>query len=108
MAKTLNQSEQVVLLAILQKHRDAYGVSIREEIEKKTGKLMPLASIYLSLERLEDKGFIKPRQGAPTAERGGRAKTMYEITGKGQSALAASLNVLDSLRAGTNLAGALA
>jgi hypothetical protein len=51
---------------------------------------------------------VKSKQGEATSERGGRAKMFFEITGKGQAALNASLSALDRLRAGTKLAGAMA
>ncbi|MHC1944021.1 helix-turn-helix transcriptional regulator [Bradyrhizobium sp. UFLA06-06] len=104
---TLKQTEQVVMLAILRKQPDAYGVSIFEELEKRQNKV-PMATIYATLETLEKKGFVKSKQGQATAERGGRAKMFFEITGKGQMALNASLSALDRLRAGTKLAGAMA
>lgn len=106
MTKELNQTETAVLLGILRRHPNAYGVSISDEIQERTGRTVPMASIYLTLERLEAKGYVKSRQGAPSAERGGRAKTMFEITGKGQHALNASLFALDRLRSGLKLAGA--
>jgi PadR family transcriptional regulator PadR len=104
----LKQTEQVVMLAILRKHPDAYGVSIHEELEKRLSKAVPMATIYATLETLEKKGFVKSKIGQATAERGGRAKTFFEITGKGQSTLNASLSALDRLRKGTELAGAMA
>jgi PadR family transcriptional regulator, regulatory protein PadR len=105
---TLKQTEQVVMLAILRKQPDAYGVSIFEELENRLNKAVPMATIYATLESLEKKGFIKSKMGQATAERGGRAKMFFEITGKGQSTLHASINALDRLRAGTTLAGAMA
>jgi PadR family transcriptional regulator, regulatory protein PadR len=108
MDATLKQTEQVVMLAIMRKHPDAYGVSIFEELAKRLEKEVAMATIYATLEKLEKKGFVKSRQGAPTAERGGRAKMFFAITGKGQAALNASLNALDRLRSGTKLAGAMA
>jgi PadR family transcriptional regulator, regulatory protein PadR len=108
MDTTLKQTEQVVMLAILRKQPDAYGVSLFEELEKRLEKEVPMATIYATLEKLEKKGFVKSRQGPATAERGGRAKMFFEITGKGQKALNASLNALDRLRSGTKLAGAMA
>ena len=104
----LKQTEQVVMLAILRKHPDAYGVSIFEELVKRLEKEVAMATIYSTLEKLEKKGFVKSRQGAATAERGGRAKMFFEITGKGQAALNASFKALDRLRSGTPLAGAIA
>ena len=103
---TLKQTEQVVMLAILRKQPDAYGVSLYEELEKRLSKAVPMATIYATLETLEKKGFVKSKQGQATAERGDRAKMFFEITGKGQMALNASLQQLDRLRADTKLAGA--
>lgn len=108
MDNTLKQTEQVVMLAILRKQPDAYGVSIYEELEKRLEKEVAMATIYATLEKLEKKGFVKSRQGQATAERGGRAKMYFDITGKGQQALNASLNALDRLRSGTKMAGAMA
>jgi len=108
MDTNLKQAEQVVMLAILRKQPDAYGVSIYEELEKRLQKETPMATIYATLEKLEKKGFVKSRQGQATAERGGRAKMFFDITGKGQKALIASLSALDRLRSGTQLAGAMA
>src|ERR1700722_8851702 len=106
MTTTLKQTEQVVMLAILRKQPDAYGVSLYEELEKRLDKQIPMATIYATLETLEKKGFVKSKQGQATAERGGRAKMFFQITGKGQTALNASLQQLDRLRAGIKLAGA--
>jgi PadR family transcriptional regulator, regulatory protein PadR len=105
---TLKQTEQVVMLAILRKQPDAYGVSIFEELEQRLGKAVPMATIYATLDALEKKGFVKSKMGEATAERGGRAKMFFEITGKGQATLNASLGALDRLRQGTKLAGAMA
>ena len=96
------------MLAILRKQPDAYGVSIYEELETRLNKAVPMATIYATLETLDKKGFVKSRMGRATAERGGRAKMFFEITGKGQATLNASLSALDRLRKGTELAGAVA
>ena len=108
MNSTLKQTEQVVMLAIMRKQPDAYGVSLYEELEMRLNKAVPMATIYATLESLEKKGFVKSKMGQATAERGGRAKMFFEITGKGQTTLNASLNALDRLRAGTEMAGARA
>jgi DNA-binding PadR family transcriptional regulator len=60
-----------------------------------------MATIYNTLERLEQKGFVKSRQGPATAARGGRAKMFFELTGLGRKALDASLNAIDRLRVGS-------
>src|SRR4051794_6429773 len=91
-ADSLKLTEQLVMLAIMRKHPNAYGVSIFEELSGRAGIEPALATIYATLEKLEQKGFVKSRRGAPTSERGGKAKLFFELTGHGQRALNASLN----------------
>jgi DNA-binding PadR family transcriptional regulator len=62
-----------------------------------------VGAIYAVLDKLEGKGFVKPRQGEATHERGGRAKLYFNLTGTGQSALQASLRAIDNLRTSTPL-----
>lgn len=100
MDPTLKHTEQIVMLAILRKHPEAYGVAISEELSSRAGIEPAMATIYNTLERLEQRGFVKSRQGEATPERGGRAKMYFELTGLGQKALDASLNAIDRMRAG--------
>jgi PadR family transcriptional regulator PadR len=107
MNTTLKQTEQHVMLAIVRKPIESYGVSIHDELAKRLGKKVPLATIYATLSGLEKKGFVKSRQGEATPERGGRAKMYFELTGKGHAALESSLNALNRMLQGTELAGAM-
>lgn len=75
--------ELLVLLALIRLGDEAYGVPISEAIEESSGKEVALGSVYITLERLEQKGFVSSRLGEPTAERGGRAKTYFRITARG-------------------------
>jgi len=75
--------ELLVLLALIRLGDEAYGVPISEAIEDSSGKEVAMGSVYITLERLEQKGFVSSRLGEPTAERGGRAKTYFRITAKG-------------------------
>jgi PadR family transcriptional regulator PadR len=86
---TLKHTEQVIMLAILRRHPNAYGVSIFDELSERAGMEPALATIYATLEKLEKKGFVKSRQGQPTSERGGRAKMFYELTARGQKGVMA-------------------
>jgi PadR family transcriptional regulator PadR len=79
----LGQLELMVLLAVMRPSRDAYGVLISREIAEKSGREVALASVYAALERLERKGFVKSSLGAPTAERGGKARTYFIPTAAG-------------------------
>src|SRR5882672_9061786 len=75
--------ELLVLLALMRLGDDAYGVPISEAIEESSGRSVAQASVYITLDRLERRGLVSSRLGEPTAERGGRAKTYFRITGKG-------------------------
>jgi DNA-binding PadR family transcriptional regulator len=79
----LGQLELMVLLAAIRPAKDAYGVLIAREIAEKSGREVALASVYAALERLEKKGLVKSTLGAPTAERGGKARTYFEPTALG-------------------------
>src|SRR5580704_15778660 len=75
--------ELLVLLALIRLGDDAYGVPISEAIEESSGREVALGSVYITLERLDQKGLVASRLGEPTPERGGRAKTYFRITAKG-------------------------
>ena len=81
--ESLGHFELLVLLALLRQGEDAYGVPIAQAIEESTGKRVILASVYNTLERLEEKGLIRSTVGQPTAERGGRAKRYFSVTTSG-------------------------
>ena len=89
--------QQHLLLAIIGLHPNAYGVSIQDHIKERTGREPSTGSIYASLDRLEEKGFVKTRQGEPTKERGGKRKLYFTITGPGQHTLRQSLQAIRSL-----------
>jgi PadR family transcriptional regulator len=82
--------EQMVLLATLRLGDEAYAVSIRREIEARSGKHVARGALYTVLERLEEKGYLSSRLGAPTAARGGRPKRFYKVTPSGVRALKGS------------------
>ena len=102
----LTTLEQHLLLAIIGLHPNAYGVSIQEHIKERTGREPSTGSVYASLDRLEEKGFVKSRQGEATPERGGKRKLYFTITAPGQYALRQSLQAIDGLRHGLRLKGA--
>ena len=85
---SLGQFEQLVLTAILSLHDDAYGVSIHSKVEELARpKAVALGAVYVTLDRLEDKGFVTSRLSDPTPERGGRAKRFYRLEALGERAL---------------------
>jgi DNA-binding PadR family transcriptional regulator len=90
--------EQYVLQAVIGLHPNAYGVSIQDRLDE-AGHEASIGSIYAAIERLEEKGFVKCRDGEPTKERGGRHKIYVTITAPGQRALRDALDVADALNA---------
>ena len=93
----LGEFEQVVLLSILRLGDEAYAVSIRDEIARCTGREVSRGSIYITLDRLETKGYLKSRLADPTPERGGRAKRYYTLRPRAVEALKDSRRALVAL-----------
>jgi DNA-binding PadR family transcriptional regulator len=90
MAKTdsLGQFEQLVLTAILTLREDAYGVTIHSKVQELARpRSVSLGAVYVTLDRLEDKGLVASWLSDPTPERGGRAKRCYRLEGLGERAL---------------------
>lgn len=104
----LGEFEEIVLLAVTRLGSNAYGVTIRRTVEEVAERPTSIGAIYTTLERLEQKGMVAARQGEPTAQRGGRAKRYFTITGSGQQALAEAERIRAALRAGMQPAGGAA
>lgn len=99
----LGELEHLVLLAILQSDPEAYGVTIRDEIQRRARRDLTLGTIYKTLGRLEAKGFVAARQGEPTPVRGGRAKRYFDVTPSGRRAMRASVATLRRMGAGLDV-----
>ena len=95
----LTTNEQLVMLAISRCGRQAYALSIQEEV-KTHGHAFTLGVLYTVLNRLERRQLIKHRDGDPTPERGDRPKRFYALTGTGAKDLRGVLRILDGLRGG--------
>jgi PadR family transcriptional regulator, regulatory protein PadR len=95
--ESLGHFELLVLLALIREGDEAYGVPIARVIEESTGKRVILASVYNTLERLEEKGLVKSSVGDPTPERGGRAKRYFAITAAGSREVKAAKKALSML-----------
>jgi len=81
--RDIGNFELMVLLALIRLGDKAYGVPISQEIETRSGREVAIGSVYAALERLEGKGLVSSELGEATAERGGRAKRYFHVTGKG-------------------------
>ncbi|HKJ26541.1 MAG TPA: PadR family transcriptional regulator [Anaerolineales bacterium] len=83
----ISRTEEYILLTVHQLGDDAYGISIRKQIENIMGKKFSVGAIYVPLDRLEEKGHLTSTTGAPTSERGGRRKRFFKLTPQGINAL---------------------
>src|SRR5689334_19640219 len=94
---SLGEFEQLVLLAILRLRADAYGMTVRREIEERTGRECAIGAIYATLDRLEQKRLVRSRETAPADDRGGRPRRIYQITTLGEKALEETQKALASM-----------
>lgn len=82
----LGEFEYLLIAAAVRLGDDAYGARIRQEIEDTTGRRCSIGALYTTLDRLEEKGYLKTWMGEATPQRGGRAKRMVRISAKGVQA----------------------
>jgi PadR family transcriptional regulator, regulatory protein PadR len=101
----LGEFEHIVILALLRLAGRAYGVTVRQEIEGRTGREVSIGAIYATLDRLETKGYVKSQFGEPTPERGGRSKRFFHVTAKGMSAVNRTHRAVQSMTQGLDLIG---
>jgi DNA-binding PadR family transcriptional regulator len=87
-AKSVGLFEQLVLTAILELGGDAYGVAIHRTVSQlAASKRIRLGAIYVTLDRLEDMGYVSSWLSDPRPERGGRARRHYQLEAAGRRAL---------------------
>ncbi len=93
----LGEFEQLVLLAIAHLRGEAYGIPIVEEIERRTGRSVARAAVYVTLRRLEDKGFVSSWMSDPTPERGGKGRRYVKLEAEGARALREARHVAERM-----------
>ncbi len=101
----LGEFEQMVLLAILHLGDEVYGVPIVEEIERRTGRSVSRAAVYVTLRRLEKKGLLETWMGEPVEERGGKARRLVRVRPEGRRLLLESRRAMDAMWRGLDGAG---
>jgi DNA-binding PadR family transcriptional regulator len=98
--ESLGGFEQAVLLAVAHAGDTAYGVTIRRQIEARSGRTVAIGALYTALDRLERRGLVSSVMSDPTPERGGRSKRMYRLRPAGVAALKNARAFLDRMWAG--------
>lgn len=95
--KYLGEFEELVLLTVGILFDDAYGLAIKDELEKQTSRNVMISAVHKALVRLEDKGFVTSQMGGATEERGGRKKRLYELTASGKKVLNESRDMRNTM-----------
>jgi len=91
--KDLNLTEEMVLWAVWRLKDDAYGVTIRDHLSRRTGRVPPFGTLYSALAKLERLSYVKKTVAGPTPVRGGRSKNYYRITAYGLAALKSAVEL---------------
>lgn len=97
---SLGEFEQIVMLAILRLREEAYGMTVRREIEERTGRECAIGAVYATLDRLESKRLVRSREVAAGEDRGGRPRRIYQVTTAGEKALDQTRKALASMMEG--------
>lgn len=100
--KLLSRAEEYVLLAVWRLKGNAYTLSILDQVSEVTGYKWQIGAIYVPLEKLRKKGYLRKTKGEPTSERGGRSKFLYDLTDTGKKALKEIKEVQEAAWAGVS------
>ena len=101
----LGDLEELILLAVLRLAGDADGGHIREELECLANRSVSISTVYVTLMRLEEKGYARSWKGEPSASRGGKAKRHYEVSPEGVAVLKGVREVRDRMWEGVDASG---
>jgi PadR family transcriptional regulator, regulatory protein PadR len=93
----LGEFEEIVLLTVGILYKEAYGISVKTEIETRLSRNVSVGALQTALKRLERKGYLRSYEGETTEERAGRPKKYFEITAYGKKALEYSKQTRDEL-----------
>lgn len=104
----LGEFEYLVICAATRLADNAYGTTIRQEIEHSGNRKCSAGALYTTLDRLEAKGLVETHMGDSTPERGGRPKRMVQVTAKGDAAASAFYRAMTKASSGLAWAAASA
>lgn len=96
----LGEFELMVMLAVLHRKDDAYGVTIAEELEDRSGRATSRGALYVTLKRLEEKGLLTSELARPAEQRGGRRRRYYRATAEGVAAVSEARDAMRRMWSG--------
>ena len=83
----LGELEHVLLWTVVRLDDEAYGMAVRDDLERRSGRDVARGAVYITLDRLVRKGYLTSRLGGASEERGGRARRYFTVTESGKQAL---------------------
>jgi DNA-binding PadR family transcriptional regulator len=100
----LGDLEELALLAVLRLGDDAHGGAVRDELAARANRSVSISTVYVTLMRLEEKGYARSWLGEPTEERGGKAKRHFAVSAEGLATLEATRAVRERMWEGADRA----
>jgi DNA-binding PadR family transcriptional regulator len=100
---TLAEFELLVMVAALRLSAEAHAVSIAADITERTGRIVRRASVYMTLQRLEDKGLLTTALGEARPERGGKPRRVVTPTREGVAAVRATMAAIHAMTRGVRI-----
>ena len=94
----------MVILALLRLGDEAYGMTVRRELERTGGRKVTFGTVYGTLDRLEEKGYVSSWHSDPVPVRGGRARRYFQVEPEGELALARARDMMRRMWKGVRLA----
>ena len=103
--ETLGTLQQLAMLAVHRAGADAHGSRLQEELETHADRRVTISTVYVTLDRLEGRGFVRSWLGDATPVRGGKPRRHYALTERGVEALREARDVMDRMWKGVELPG---
>jgi DNA-binding PadR family transcriptional regulator len=100
MSTALGEFEQLLLLAVLRLGDEAYGVTIRREVEETTGRNVSAGAVYTALGRLEARGLVRSAPGETVPERTGMRRRYYRVEPEGARQLTRAIRHVAAMSRG--------
>jgi PadR family transcriptional regulator PadR len=101
---TLAEFELLVMVAALRLGADeAHAVSIAADITERTGRIVRRANVYMTLQRLEEKGLLTTALGEARPERGGKPRRLVTPTREGVAAVRATMTAIHAMTRGVKI-----
>ena len=97
---SLGEFEHLVLLAVYRHTDGVYGHLIGQDLETLAKRRVSRGALYATLDRLEQKGFVRWRIEETGPERGGHPRRRFLATALGQRALRNYRKAMDGLMTG--------